>query len=425
MSRSSTSSRRRRRAVGTSSCGRSCPSSSDAGLTVEVNRISAGTTSLPLQLLQLRLPPAPPLRPGRRALRPPRRRSDCDLSRLRRRDGRSNRGDQPGARRCDDRAVAVQPRRASRARDRARRPALDLECSRPVDLPCAGRARAARGTACTSHRDELVRQPEQGRRGHRLARPAPRPRSLRADVRGSHGRDVRARSRPRTDRVGTACRRVAAKRRLPGAEPERPLLERTARGARERAPGRLPRERRASGARGRRRRGVRRARGGRGSPRPPRLRARRAPCRDPGRHRSRRLRIAISRCFAGDGAFAAGAARARLCGREDARVAESLTPLRRRRANDLVRGRGRATSRSDRATSRVRHRCFEVGTVRDRAGGLPHQPLRGSATPLDASRRTASPRRISTDGRGRPATRSSTVRTTLSARRPSASLGSR
>ena len=99
---------------------------------------------------------------------------------------------------------------------------------------------------------------------------------------GRTGRDVRARSCPGTDRVGTACRRVAAKRRLPGAEPERPLLERAPRGARERASGRLPRERRASGARGRRGRGVRRARGGRGSPRPPRLRARRAPCRDPG-----------------------------------------------------------------------------------------------------------------------------------------------
>ena len=184
-----------------------------------------GNRSLPLQLLQLRLPPAPSLRPGRRALRPPRRRSDRDVSRLRRRDGRSNRGDQPGARRCDDRAVAVQPRRASRARDRARRPALDLECSRPVDLPSAGRARAARRTACTSHRDELVRQPEQGRRGHRLARPAPRPRSLRADLRGSHATrrssTFVSSDRSRRNRLPPSCGEATSIWRRAGTTPAR------------------------------------------------------------------------------------------------------------------------------------------------------------------------------------------------------------
>ncbi len=263
-----------------------------------------GNQSLPLQLLQLRLPPAPPLRAGRRALRPPRRRSDCDVSRLRRRNGRSNRGDQPGARRRDDRAVAVQPRRAPRARDRARRAALDLECGRSVDLPSAGRARAARRAACTSHRDELVRQPEQGRRGHRLARPAPRPRSLRADLRGSHRPDVRARSCPGTDRIGAARRRAAAERRLSGPEPERPVLER-ARSRRSRA-GFRPSSARAAGIRSSSATQASRSTSPRRSS--PRSTASSpsstSAVRRSGWRRSPRLRIATSRCFAGDGAFA-------------------------------------------------------------------------------------------------------------------------
>ena len=153
---------------------------------------------------------------------------------------------------------------------------------------------------------------------------------------GRTRRDVRARSCPRTDRVGAARRRAAAQRRLSGAEPERPLLERAARGARERAPGRLPRERRASGARRRRRRAVRRARGGRRSARPPRLRARRAPCRDPrgtARGGCRSLSRGASRVTRRV-ALARHRSRAAIVRREDARVAESLTSLRRRRAND-------------------------------------------------------------------------------------------
>ena len=120
------------------------------------------------------------------------------------------------------------------------------------------------------------------------------------------------------------------------------------------------------------------------STRPPRLRARRAPCGDPGgtaRRGCGSLPRGASRVTARS--LLAPLARGYVA-REGARVAESLTPLRRRRANDLVRGRGRATSRSDRAAARVRRRSLQVGTVRDRPGGLPHEPLRGFATPLDA-----------------------------------------
>ena len=236
------------------------------GLTVEVNRISAGTraclfNSFNFDFRRLRRFARDDVRFVHRVDGP-----IATLSRLRRRDGRSDRGDQPGARRCDDRAVAVQPRRASRARDRARRSAVDLEHGRSVDLPSAGRARAARRTACPRHRDELVGQSEQGRRGPRLARRAPRPRALRADLRGSH-RPRRSSTSASSARFRRSRRRGAApQRRLPRAEPERSVLERVARGTRVRSAGGIPRERRPSRARRRGGRGVRRAGGG--CPRP-------------------------------------------------------------------------------------------------------------------------------------------------------------
>ena len=219
------------------------------GLTVELDTISRGTTVCLAQLVQLRLPPPPPIRARRRPLRPPRRRPDRDVSRFRRRHRRAHRRDQRRARGRDDRPVALQPRRAPRSRHRARGAASDLEHGRPVDLPPTRRARAARGQARPRHRVELVGQPQQGRGRPRVARPPSRPRALRADVRRSYGRGLRARPCARPDRDGAARGGAAAERRLSRAEPQRSVLQRAPRGTRKRAARGLSQERGPSRAR--------------------------------------------------------------------------------------------------------------------------------------------------------------------------------
>ena len=141
------------------------------------------------------------------------------------------------ARGRDDRPVAVQPRRAPRARDRAREPrrrsptpSIRRSSIRPAERePLAGRR-------VRVDRDELVGQPEQGRRRARVARREPRPRALRADVRRALAGAVRAhprrRRRFRPAEVADELRRHDV---YLAAEPQRPVLERAARGARLRA----------------------------------------------------------------------------------------------------------------------------------------------------------------------------------------------
>ena len=97
---------------------------------------------------------------------------------------------------------------------------------------------------------ELVRQSAQGRRSARVARPEPRPRSLRAHVRrtapdGRFRADPRRRA-ARLDRAGRAAAHAGPLRRT---QLGRPVLERPAGSARLRPAGRLPRQRRSSGAR--------------------------------------------------------------------------------------------------------------------------------------------------------------------------------
>ena len=72
--------------------------------------------------------------------------------------------DQRRARGRDGVPVALQPREAPRARDRAARAGRHPERGRPGDLPSAGRRDAARRPAGSRGRDELVGQPAQGRR---------------------------------------------------------------------------------------------------------------------------------------------------------------------------------------------------------------------------------------------------------------------
>ena len=88
-----------------------------------------------------------------------------------------------------------------RARARAARPGRDPERRRPGDLPSTRDARAARGQAGPARRDELVGQPAEGRRRARLARPEPRPRALRGDVRRPAACGVRAHPRRRPARL--------------------------------------------------------------------------------------------------------------------------------------------------------------------------------------------------------------------------------
>ena len=93
--RSSTTSRRRRRAVATSSCGRSSRELERRGLAVEVNRISAGTTaclfnSFNFDFRRLRRFARDDVRFVHRVDGP-----IGDLPRVRRRNGRANRRDQP------------------------------------------------------------------------------------------------------------------------------------------------------------------------------------------------------------------------------------------------------------------------------------------------------------------------------------------
>ena len=76
---------------------------------------------LPLQLVQLRLPAAAPVRGTGRADGAPRRRADRRLPRLRRRHRRADRGGQRRARGRDDLPVALLAREAPRARLRASR----------------------------------------------------------------------------------------------------------------------------------------------------------------------------------------------------------------------------------------------------------------------------------------------------------------
>ncbi len=424
----STSSLLRRRAAGISFSARSSRSSSDAASRSSSTDL-ARDDRVPPQLVQLRLPPPSPIRARRRALRASRRRADRDVSRLRRRNRRANRRAQRLSRRRDDRAVAVQPGRASGARDRARGATSDLEHRRPERLPPAGRARCARRAARPPHRVELVGQPEQGRRRPHVARPKPRPRSLRADVRRTHGRNLRAHPRPRSDPDRASRRGAPAERRLSSAEPQRPLLQRPPRGARERAPRGLPCERRSSRAGRGRGSPVRRARPGCRRARSARRGARRAARCDPRASPSERSRTATSRSSGDDGAVARGTPgacrRASLRGVTDARMAPAFAPVRGRGAHELVGRRGRPLPRGDRAAARLRRRAFRLGALRGRSVGLPHEPLRGAAAALARTRRTRSRPRTCTVGRGRRGTPSSIGHSRRSARRLVASRRSR
>ena len=137
---------------------------------------------LPLQLVQLRLRAAPPVRGAAARMV---HRVDGPIGVYRGfddgTDERIVRG-QRRARRRDDPPVPLLAQK-HRARVRASRAGRDPERRRPGDLPSARDARAARGQAGAGRRDELVGQPAEGRRRARLARPQPRPRALRADLR--------------------------------------------------------------------------------------------------------------------------------------------------------------------------------------------------------------------------------------------------
>ena len=177
--RSSTNSRRRPQAAGTSSCARSSASSRIAGSTWSRNRISGQTPACLFNSFNFDFAPAAAVRrPWGRADGAPRRRPDRRLPWVRRRHRRTDRGGQRRAGRRNDPAVAVQPREAPRARDRAARPGRHHERRRSGDLPPPGRQ--SRSTASAQgDRLELVRQSPKGRRDPRMARPEARPRALR------------------------------------------------------------------------------------------------------------------------------------------------------------------------------------------------------------------------------------------------------
>ena len=217
---------------------------------------------LPLQLVQLRLPAAAALRPAGLPDGAPRGRADRRLSRVRRRHRRADR--RASTRELAD-ATIVQSRFSLDAHRE-----LGIELREPVVIPNAAdplifyppdAARAARGAqGCGSSR----------RAGRTTRTRAP------TSSAGSTGTSTRSRfeltfvgrsAEPfaRIARVGPlaserARGRASPPRRLHRGEPQRSVLERAARGARLRPPGRLPRERRPPGARRRRGHPVRRAR---------------------------------------------------------------------------------------------------------------------------------------------------------------------
>ena len=219
-----------------------------------------GDDGVSLQLFQLRLPPAPPVRTRRRALRPSRRRPDRDLPRVRRRNRPEDRPDQPTARRRDDRPVSVQPRSASRSRDRARRTPSQSSTRSiracfippPTRDPIAGRRVRVIATSWSDN-------PNKGADALAWLDANLDHERFELTFAGRTQSVVRAHPVAGRDSDRRGRGRAAAERRLPRTEPQRSVLERAARGTRERAAGRLSRERRPPRARRRRGDSVRRA----------------------------------------------------------------------------------------------------------------------------------------------------------------------
>ena len=161
-----------------------------------------------------------------------------------------------------------------------REPVVISEHRRSCDLPSPDRARAARRSSAPRRRDELVDNPrERERTCSRGSIATSTRRSLRVTF---VGRSPQPFERIRTAapaRLAAVSRAPARARRLPCREPGRSVLERAARGARVRASRRVPRERRPSRARRRRRAAVHSRRGAPRRARAPRRRARRATAR--------------------------------------------------------------------------------------------------------------------------------------------------